>query len=97
MRELMKAERLLAAGVEGDDARSLNAWTAILDSRIARLNSLALRHRRSKLDACSPSLEGAEAAPDGALAPPVGVAAPTSWSTQVAVHLVMPCGRVELR
>jgi hypothetical protein len=45
MREVMKAERLLAAGVEADAAaRSLEGWTAILDSRITRLQSFELRH-----------------------------------------------------
>jgi hypothetical protein len=58
MREVLKAERLLAAGVDVDDAaRSLNAWTAILDSRITRLNSSELRHPSSKLDARSPPLK----------------------------------------
>jgi len=58
MREVMKAERLLAAGVDVDEAaRSLNAWTAILDSRIARLDSFELRHRTSKLDARTPFLD----------------------------------------
>jgi hypothetical protein len=61
IREVMKAERLLAAGVDVDGAaRSLNAWTAILDSRITRLNSLELR-RRSKLDARLPSLHESHA------------------------------------
>jgi hypothetical protein len=61
MREVLKAERLLAAGVDVDDAaRSLNAWTAILDSRITRLNSFELRYRRFKLPAHSTSVEAAQ-------------------------------------
>jgi hypothetical protein len=56
MREVMNAERLLAGGLDVTHAaRYLNAWTAILDSRITRLNSFELRHRSRKLDAHSPS------------------------------------------
>jgi len=46
IREVMNAERLLAAAIDVDGAaRSLDAWTAILDSRITRLNSFELRYR----------------------------------------------------
>jgi hypothetical protein len=53
IREVMKAERLLAADVDEDAARSLAAWTAILESRTTRLQSFELRNRSLKLAACA--------------------------------------------
>jgi hypothetical protein len=59
MREVMNAERLLAADgdVDGAAARRLSAWTAILDSRITRFQSFNLRHHNELAAETPPSVE----------------------------------------
>jgi hypothetical protein len=91
MREVMKAERSLAAGVDVDHAtRSLNAWTAILDSRITRLNSFELRYRRFKLPAHSTSVEAAQfgsAQKDKGAWKAVGASTGSDTSVEMKTHL----------
>src|SRR6185369_7157709 len=53
--EVTKAERLLGAAVDMQrSGRSFDTWTAILNSRIARLKAIEYRYRSSRLPARFP-------------------------------------------